>query len=190
VTARSIHVGPWRIDVDVRPGVRRVVPSAALARLAGAALEAAAVEAAGTPPRASLGLILTDDGELAALNREHMGVDGPTDVLSFPLLLPEAYPPHPGRPTPSAEEASSAAAAFPLPPRARLHLGDVVVSVERAIAQADAGRGGQTGDVAWSAADELRLLVVHGVLHVCGWDHADPAEEAAMRALERRLLGQ
>ncbi|MDP9481626.1 MAG: rRNA maturation RNase YbeY, partial [Chloroflexota bacterium] len=63
-----------------------------------------------------------------------------------------------------------------------------VVSVERAIVQAVEGRGGHTGDVRWSPAHELRLLVVHGTLHVCGWDHAEPAEEAAMRALERRLL--
>jgi probable rRNA maturation factor len=65
----------------------------------------------------------------------------------------------------------------------------MVVSVERATAQAVEGRGGQTGDVAWSPADELRLLVTHGALHICGWDHAEPAEEAEMRALERRLLG-
>jgi probable rRNA maturation factor len=77
---------------------------------------------------------------------------------------------------------------FVLPPGRRLHLGDVVVSVERAIEQARAGRGGQTGDVAWLPADELRLLVTHGTLHVCGWDHAEPVEEAAMRALERALL--
>jgi probable rRNA maturation factor len=63
-----------------------------------------------------------------------------------------------------------------------------VVSVERAIEQAETGRGGQAGDVRWSPADELRLLVVHGGLHLCGWDHAEPAEEAAMRALERELL--
>ena len=50
------------------------------------------------------------------------------------------------------------------------------------------GRGGQTGDVRWTPADELRLLVTHGSLHLCGWDHAQPDEEAAMRALERRLL--
>ena len=76
-----------------------------------------------------------------------------------------------------------------LPPGRRLHLGDIVVSVERAIAQAEEGRGGQTGDVRWSPADELRLLVVHGVLHVCGWDHVDPIEGAAMRELERQVLG-
>jgi rRNA maturation RNase YbeY len=62
------------------------------------------------------------------------------------------------------------------------------VSVERAIAQAETGRGGQTGDIRWSAADELRLLVTHGALHVCGLDHAEPGEEAAMRALETDLL--
>jgi probable rRNA maturation factor len=78
--------------------------------------------------------------------------------------------------------------AFALPPGSRQHLGDVIVSVERAMEQADQGRGGQTGDVRWSARDELRLLVTHGTLHVCGWDHAEPAEEAAMRALEQRLL--
>jgi probable rRNA maturation factor len=70
----------------------------------------------------------------------------------------------------------------------RIHLGDIAISVERAIDQAQAGRGGQTGDVRWSPADEVRLLVTHGTLHVCGWDHAAPAEEAAMRALEERLL--
>ena len=71
----------------------------------------------------------------------------------------------------------------------RTHLGDIAISVERAIGQAEVGRGGQTGDVRWSAADELRLLVTHGTLHLCGWDHAEPEEEAAMRALEQRLLG-
>jgi len=44
--------------------------------------------------------------------------------------------------------------------------------------------------VRWSPADELRLLATHGVLHLCGWDHAEPAEEAAMRALEQRLLAE
>lgn len=183
MTARSIYVGRWRVDVDVRAGVPRVAPIAQLARSIGAGLDAA-----GAPAPASIGLILTDDAELAALNREHMGVPGPTDVLSFPLLPPEALPDHPGRSSTAPAPASSVA--FPLPPRTRPHLGDIVVSAERAIAQAEHGRGGQTGDVRWSPADELRLLVVHGTLHVCGWDHADPDEEAAMRALERQLLAQ
>jgi probable rRNA maturation factor len=160
---RSIYRRSWRIDLDVRAGVRSPLPGAELARSIGAALDAAEA-----PAPASVGLILSDDAELAALNAEHMGHDGPTDVLSFPL-----------DPT----------TAFPLPPRTRAHLGDIVVSVERAVEQAAAGRGGQTGDVRWSAADELRLLVTHGALHLCGWDHATAAEEAAMRGLEWRLLG-
>ena len=118
-----------------------------------------------------------------------MGKAGPTDVLSFPLLPPEAFPPHDGEGR-TGRGAGLAGVEFALPPGARTHLGDIVVSVERAIAQADAGRGGWTGDVRWSPADEVRLLVVHGTLHICGWDHAEPNEETAMRQLEARLLGQ
>jgi probable rRNA maturation factor len=152
---------------------------------------AAALDAAGAPGPASLGLILSDDAELAELNAAHMGKDGPTDVLSFPLLDPGAYPSHPGGAADGGARDGTpdrSATGFALPPRARPHLGDVVVSVERAVDQAGAGRGGQTGDVRWDARDELRLLVTHGTLHVCGWDHAEPDEEAAMRSMERRLL--
>jgi probable rRNA maturation factor len=168
---RSIYHGRWRIDLDARDGVPRLLGGAQLARVAAVALDAATA-----PAPASIGLILTDDAELASLNEEHMGVSGPTDVLSFPLLPPAAFAP--GADAPDVRR----------PPGSRLHLGDIVVSVERAIDQAEAGRGGQTGDVRWSPSDELRLLVTHGVLHVCGWDHASPDEEAAMRALERRIL--
>jgi probable rRNA maturation factor len=182
VRERAIYLSPWRIDLTIRDGVGAL--PIRISRLARAAC--AALDATGAPSPASIGLILTDDAELAELNRTHMAAEGPTDVLSFPLRPPTAFPPHEGGPSPSA--APHAEAAFATPPGRRLNLGDVVISVERAREQADAGHGGQTGDVRWSAADELRLLVTHGVLHVCGWDHADPAEEAAMRDLEQRLL--
>lgn len=178
------YLGGRRVDVERRDGVPRLVPDAALARAV-----AAALDAAGAPNPASVGLILADDAELAALNREHMGKDGPTDVLSFPLLPPGDYPDHPGKGRGALEPVVTDPDGFALPPGTRPHLGDIVVSVERAVDQADAGLGGQTGDVRWDAREELRLLVTHGALHICGWDHADPVEEAAMRALERRLLG-
>jgi probable rRNA maturation factor len=178
---RSLYLGPWRIDVEWRDGVARLLPATALARTAAAALDAASA-----PAPASLGLILADDAELAELNGRHMGKDGPTDVLSFPMLDPRDYPAHPGKADPA--PTAGADEPFPLPPGTRRHLGDIVVSVERAVEQAEQGRGGQTGDVRWDARDELRLLVTHGTLHVCGWDHADPEEEAAMRALEQGLL--
>ena len=169
---RSVYRPPWRVDVDVREDVDPPIAIAALVRAVTATLDAA-----GAPAPASIVLILSNDAELAALNAEHMGKHGPTDVLSFPLLPPEAFAP--GAPAPDE----------PHPPGSRLHLGDIVVSVERAREQAESGQGGQTGDVRWSVGDELRLLVTHGTLHICGWDHAEPEDEAAMRALEQRLLG-
>jgi probable rRNA maturation factor len=181
----SHYLGRWRVDVERGDGVRRLVPDAVLARTI-----AVALEAAGAPSPASIGLLLSDDEELAELNAEHMGKHGPTDVLSFPLLPPEAFPGHPGKaPTDAAAAGKLPSEPFALPPGTRQHLGDIIVSVERAIEQAEAGRGGQTGDVRWDARQELRLLATHGTLHVCGWDHVDPVEEAAMREVERRLLG-
>jgi len=186
---RAHVVDGWRIEVTVRPGVTRLLSAVAAARVV-----AEALSAAGAPRPASLSVVLTDDDELADLNAAHLDHEGPTDVLSFPLLPPQAFPPHEGgplggRPLGGGIATPPSAAPFVLPPRSRIHLGDIAVSVERAVAQAGAGRGGQTGDVRWSPADELRLLLTHGALHVCGWDHADRLEEAAMRALERRLLG-
>ena len=184
-TRSAIRVRSWRIDPTVRRGVRLPLPVVALARAI-----AAALDVAGAPAPGSVGLILTDDAELAALNETHLGHEGPTDVLSFPLLPPSEFPPHPGGPARGRVAADEPATAprFVAPPGRRAHIGDIVVSVERAAEQAASGRGGQTGDVRWSAADELRLLVTHGALHLCGWDHAEPEEERAMRDLEQRLL--
>ena len=181
-----IYLAPWRIDPVVRDEVNAggfPLHVAALARAIAAALDAARA-----PSPASIGLILSDDAELAELNQTHLGHVGPTDVLSFPLQPPDSFPPHDGDPDRGPAPRTGDATAFGGPPGRRIQLGDIVVSVERAAEQAAEGRGGQTGDVRWSAADELRLLVTHGALHICGWDHADPVEEREMRALEQRLL--
>jgi probable rRNA maturation factor len=148
----------------------------------------AALEAAGAPAGTSVTLILADDAELAGLNAAHMGKAGPTDVLSFPLLPVSAFQAHAGQDR--ASRVDGDVPTFALPPGERVHLGDIVVSVERAVAQAEEGRGGQTGDRRWSPRDELRLLIIHGALHLCGWDHAEPEEGSAMRALESRLLAR
>ena len=168
-----------QVEVVLRPGVPRLLNDDDCRQV----LEAAVI-AAGAPLGATVCLTLSDDAELAALNTEHMGKEGPTDVLSFPLLPPSAFPEHPGQ-DPAAR---GTVEAFPLPPGEALHLGDIVVSVERAIEQAETGGGGQSNDMRWSPSDELRLLITHGGLHLCGWDHAEPEERAAMRRLERRLL--
>jgi probable rRNA maturation factor len=171
--SRSIYLPPWRVDIAARPGVAPPLPAASMARAVAAALDAGRA-----PSPGSVAVVLTDDAELAELNREHMGHEGPTDVLSFPMLPPSAF----GR---GADERKRR----PVPAHGgRTHIGDIAVSVERAMEQAEQGRGGQTGDVRWSVADELRLLVTHGVLHLCGWDHAEPGEQAEMRAMEQNLL--
>jgi probable rRNA maturation factor len=178
---RTVYLPPWRVDVVRRSGIRSNLPATTLAMAI-----ARALEAAGAPQPASVTVVLTDDAELAELNAEHMGIDDPTDVLSFPMLPPETFPRHEGGK--ESEQRQDGRSPREQPGSRRIHIGDIAISVERAIEQAEQGRGGQTSDVRWSAADELRLLVTHGTLHLCGWDHADPAEEAGMRALERRLL--
>jgi probable rRNA maturation factor len=168
----AIYLRPWRIDVSARKGVRAPLSLASLARLAAHALTVCRA-----PSPASLGLILSNDRELAALNVEHMGHHGPTDVLSFPLLPAAMFPKHTGQdPT---LRSGGPANRFALPPGRRPHLGDIIISVERAAAQAPV-----------SVEDELRQLVVHGVLHICGWDHGDPRERDAMRALESKVLAR
>jgi probable rRNA maturation factor len=176
---QAIYRRPWRVDIANRSGVRTPLPSAAIARAVSRALDAASA-----PEPGSVTVVLTDDAELAELNLEHMDIAGPTDVLSFPMLEPSVF----GHGEASRAMARIAETGSGLTEGRRIHIGDIAISVERAIDQADAGRGGQTGDIRWSAADELRLLVTHGTLHLCGWDHAEPEERAAMRTLEQRLL--
>lgn len=110
--------------------------------------------------RGELTLTFVDRDEIAALNVEHMGKDGPTDVLSFPLDA----------------DAEDCAVASDVP----MLLGDVVICAEVAAEQAASHAG--------TLEDELALLVVHGVLHVIGHDHADVDETATMRAAELRHL--
>lgn len=115
-----------------------------------------------------LDLVAVDAAEMAELNATHMGHTGPTDVLSFPL---------------DADEVLAGLTAGPErsngPP---LHLGDVILCPEVARRQAPDHCG--TEDA------ELALLVIHGVLHVLGHDHLEPAEAEIMRDRERHHLGR
>ncbi len=110
------------------------------------------------PPDMVTSLILVDRDTIAGLNQTHMGKDGPTDVLAFPIDEPGSTPPD-----------------------APAVLGDVVLCP--AVAHDQAAEFDRTGPA------EVELLVVHGILHLLGMDHADPAEEAAMFGLTDELLG-
>lgn len=107
-----------------------------------------------------LTIVISDDNALRDLNRRFRGEDHPTDVLSFPN---EARGPF-----------SSGGQGRPR------YLGDIVISLPRAEAQADAA--------GCSLRDELELLIVHGTLHLLGYDHVTPAEKARMWAVQETLL--
>jgi probable rRNA maturation factor len=111
-------------------------------------------------PAAELSMLLLDTAAMADLHMRWMDLPGPTDVMSFPMDELEPG----GRP--DAPEPSM--------------LGDIVLCPEFASKQAEtAGH---------SLGQELALLTVHGVLHLLGYDHAEPDEEKEMFALQRQLL--
>jgi probable rRNA maturation factor len=114
-----------------------------------------ALDLDGTQQQADLSLVLTEEGQVRALNAQYMGIDAPTDVLSF-----------------SSGETD--------PDTQVYYLGDVVISYPQAVLQAQAG--------GHKLMDELQLLVVHGVLHLLGYDHADDAEKARMWARQAEIL--
>jgi probable rRNA maturation factor len=113
-------------------------------------------------PQAELCIKLVDEATIAELNEQWMEKEGPTDVLAFPM--DELRP---GLVTEEPEEGV---------------LGDLVLCPVVAARQAqEAGHG---------TADEIDLLTVHGILHLLGYDHAEPEEHREMFALQARLLAE
>lgn len=162
----SVLVENRQSDVPVDTARYREVVSAVLA-------------AEGVPPNAEAGVTFVGPAEMAHLNEAHMGHDGPTDVLAFPIDLAR-----PGDEKLSVEApADDDVAVIDVVPL----VGDVVVCPAVAQANAPAGAGSRSGHDG-SVGDELDLLVVHGVLHLLGMDHADPSEAAEMRARETQHL--
>jgi len=103
----------------------------------------------------NLTIVLTDDAQLHQLNRDYLGIDRPTDVLSFPASETD-------------------------PETGDRYLGDILISIPRAQSQADAA--------GHALESEVQLLVVHGVLHLLGHDHAEPKEKAKMWKAQAEIL--
>jgi len=104
---------------------------------------------------AELSVVIDSDEKLRQLNRDFLGIDAPTDVLSFPS---EEFDPD--------EQAE--------------YIGDVVISFPRALTQAQAA--------GHAVVNEIQLLVVHGVLHLLGHDHAEPQEKSKMWQAQAEIL--
>ena len=111
-------------------------------------------------PDADVAIVLVDEGAMEALHVQWMDEPGPTDVLSFPM----------DELRPGTEDA-------PTPPGL---LGDIVLCPQVAETQAVAAKH--------STEDELVLLTTHGLLHLLGFDHAEPDEEREMFGLQRELI--
>ena len=134
-----------------------------------------ALDEMGVNPLAELSVLLVDTEYMAELNHRWMGADGPTDVLAFPMdddVAPGGRQPDQGGRGPG----SPAEAADP-----PTVIGDVVVCPQ--VARRQTGAQG-------SLDDEVALLVVHGVLHLLNYDHAEDHESEAMRKRERELLAR
>ena len=122
----------------------------------------AALAAEGVSSPVELSLVIADEGTVKELNRDYLGRDEPTDVLAFPL--------------------GEGGGEFVVPPDGALHLGEVIVSYPQAARQAR-----ELGQQTWR---ELALLLVHGVLHLLGYDHDEPGPGAQMSARQEAILGQ
>ncbi|MEY2968847.1 MAG: hypothetical protein RIQ64_1474 [Actinomycetota bacterium] len=138
-------------------------------------LAAHVLVAEGVRGAAELSVLFVDETTIAEMNKVHMGKDGPTDVLAFPLDSVVAdESPGPGRVSRGPDRPEIDADDYPL------LLGDIVVCPAVANRQAPTHAG--------NIDDELALLVTHGVLHVLGYDHADDDQRIAMQRRETALL--
>ena len=109
------------------------------------------------PANADITIVLTDDRQLHELNREYLGVDAPTDVLSFPASEMD-------------------------PETGMTYLGDILISIPRAAQQAQAA--------GHPLEAEVQLLVVHGTLHLLGYDHAEAEDKTRMWNAQAEVLSR
>ena len=120
--------------------------------------------AQGAGAEVELGLVIATEGRVKQLNRDYLGRDEPTDVLAFSAR----------------EEVGADLPPFVQPPDGVLHLGEVIISYPQAAVQAEEHRH--------SIKKEIAILIIHGVLHLLGYEHDKPGLERQMRAKEAELL--
>ena len=123
------------------------------------------LEAQGAGAEAELGLVIATEERVKQLNRDYRGRDEPTDVLAFS----------------AGEEEGADLPPFVQPPDGVLHLGEVIISYPQAAMQAE--------EQNHSIKRELAILIIHGVLHLLGYEHDKPGRERQMRGREKELLG-
>jgi probable rRNA maturation factor len=117
------------------------------------------------PSNTEISLVFTSQERIHELNRDYRGKDKPTDVLSFSMIEQQ-----------DEEDPTD----FIAPPDGLIHLGEVIISYPQAVTQAREHNH--------PLKNEIATLIVHGVLHILGYDHEKPQMEPAMRAKEKEIL--
>lgn len=125
----------------------------------------------GCPYEAAVNLLITDDESIREINRESRQMDKPTDVLSFPMA--EYEPPANFLKLEEQEDCFE-------PDTGELLLGDIVISQEKLLSQAQ--------EYGHSARREFAFLIVHSMLHLIGYDHMEEADRTLMEARQKRLM--
>ncbi len=148
------------INILIDEGLEGYLEASWLQRVAEKVLVAQGVDS-----RAELGLVIAGQERVRQLNLSYLGKDEPTDVLAFSML-----PERPG----------GDLAPFVAPPDGVQHLGEVIISYPQAVIQAEAHQH--------SAKREIVILIIHGVLHLLGYEHNEPELEREMRATEAEIL--
>jgi probable rRNA maturation factor len=124
------------------------------------------------PYEAEVSVILTDNEGIREINRDYRQIDAPTDVLSFPMVDFEKES--------DFSHVEDAAEDYFDPETGELVLGDIIISVEKVIEQAE--------KYGHSQERELAFLVAHSMLHLCGYDHMEDAEREIMEQKQREIL--
>jgi probable rRNA maturation factor len=156
------YVPSLRVDVQVFPAFARRLSKTWLREVTEQALES---QGDGKPMRISL--VIADDETVHGLNRDYRGLDEITDVLAFPLWE-------------SRDNEAQGSDGFVLPSEETTPVGEIVVSYPQAARQARDGKK--------LLRAEMALLIVHGVLHLLGYDHADAQQESHMWARQDQVL--
>ena len=125
------------------------------------------------PYEAQISLVLTDDEQIQATNREFRQIDRPTDVLSFPMV---------DFPSPADYSILEEDDSLFHPETGELLLGDIMISIPRVIAQAD--------EYGHSTRREYAFLIAHSMLHLLGYDHMEEEERKVMEEKQRQVLQQ
>jgi probable rRNA maturation factor len=147
------------ISVKIDPALKTAPKTSALKKVVKQILETVNIDGI-----VELSVVFTDNDTIQNLNRQYRNIDSPTDVLAFQM--------YPGD---RADETD-----FIMPPDSIRHLGEVIISYPQAAIQAKEYRH--------STRHEIKILLIHGILHLLGYDHEIPDEEAAMRMKEEEIL--